>query len=207
VQLLDARHLAAAGRVELLAPAADLPGVEALRAAEVGEPDRGRVQRVQVGEGVHQREHQRAHRLRAHRLQRGHVAVDRALDVLHQVERRADHVQVRAEQHGPRGREAGRRERVQDPVLPDHVVGGRQDVTERRPAQHPAVGAVGDRVREVGSAAGEHRGGQLAGAQVGSKSVQVESARPVHCWAAASKPRWTLFIPPSQRSVSVARRR
>src|SRR5690606_19619747 len=53
-QLVDAGQVAAAGGVELFAPAADLAFEETVRAAEVGESDGRGVHRVQGGEGVDQ---------------------------------------------------------------------------------------------------------------------------------------------------------
>ena len=50
-----------------------------------------------------------------------------------------------------------RRERGEHRVLARHVVRGRQHVAERRPAQHPLVRAVADRVREVRATAGDQR--------------------------------------------------
>ena len=50
-----------------------------------------------------------------------------------------------------------RRERGQHLVLAGHVVRGRQHVPERRPAQHPLVRAVADRVREVRATARDER--------------------------------------------------
>jgi hypothetical protein len=207
VQLLDARHLAAAGRVQLLLPAAYLALVEALRPAEVGQADRGRVERVQVGECVHQTQHQRMHGRWTERLQLGDIAVDRAVDILHQVEGSADDVRVGAEQHRLGSGEASLGQRVEDLVLAGHIVRGRQHVAERRPAQHPTVRAVGDRVREVGPPARQDRRLQIgAGAEVGTEADQVQAGRSAHDSAAASNVRCILFMPLSQRSGSVARR-
>ena len=51
-ELGEAGHLARAGPLQLGGPAPDLPLEEPLGVAEVGEAHRGRVHRVQVGEGV-----------------------------------------------------------------------------------------------------------------------------------------------------------
>jgi Transposase DDE domain len=50
-----------------------------------------------------------------------------------------------------------------DPVLAAHVVRGRQHVPQRRPAHHPAAGAVAHLLGQVGSAAGQQPSPQRPG--------------------------------------------
>ena len=57
-------------------------------------------------------------------------------------------------------------ERREHPVLADHVVRGRQDVAERRPAQDDLAGVGGDAVGEVRLAAGDQRDVALQPARV-----------------------------------------
>ena len=78
MQLVDPGDLAAARGVELLLPPAHLPLEEALGPAEVAQPDRLRVDRVQRDEGVDHPLADRAGPLRPERLELGREAVGRA---------------------------------------------------------------------------------------------------------------------------------
>ena len=90
------------------------------------------------------------------------VAVDDALHELHDVERRSEQAGVAVLEDRARHRHGGRRQRAHHPVLPAHVVGRREHVPQRRPAQHPPAGAVGQRVGQVGSAPRQQRRPQRA---------------------------------------------
>jgi hypothetical protein len=152
VQLVDAGQRAAARRVELLLPTADLPGEEALRVAEVGQPHLCRNYRVQLRERADQALGDNSGPDGPDRGQLVVRPVDDSVDVGHHVERRADHVRVRAQGVGQRNGNRGIAQCGDHPVLAFHVVRGGEHVPERRPAHHPAPGAVADLVREVGPA-------------------------------------------------------
>ena len=115
-QLVDAGQLAAARALQLLAPAAHLPLEEALRPAEVGQPDRRRVDRVQ-----RRRARRSARRQLAAPARRRAAPVCAAVrqtvavDLLHHVERRADHLASRTAASVPRHRHGGRRQRGDAP--------------------------------------------------------------------------------------------
>ncbi len=87
------------------------------------------------------------------------VAHHDTLDVLHQVERRADHVGVLADRDRSRHphRCLGADQQVQDAVLAHHVVRGRQQRTGRRASQHPVLVAGPDGVRQVAVALADPR--------------------------------------------------
>ncbi|MDZ7731752.1 MAG: hypothetical protein U5R31_00365 [Acidimicrobiia bacterium] len=89
-------------------------------------------------------------------LRRGVVAHDGAVDVVHDVEGCAVDRLVLAEADGVRDGYVGGAEGRDDPVLASHVVGGGQDLAQRRPAEHPAAAlGVGDGEGEVGPSAGD----------------------------------------------------
>ncbi len=82
-----------------------------------------------------------------------HVTVDEA----HDVERRAVDAQVVTEAFDRRNGNRRALQCRQDAVLATHVVGAREDVAERRPAQHECRSArAGDPERQVRVAAGDH---------------------------------------------------
>ena len=87
----------------------------------------------------------------------GGRAQDDAVDLLHHVEGSVVHGVVGAERERARHGHVGAGERGEHGVLACHVVRGREHVAERRPAQHPLVGPVADRVREVRAAARDQR--------------------------------------------------
>ncbi len=216
VQLVGAGQVARPRGVELLLPAAYLPLEEALGPAEVREPHRGRVDGVQGGEGLDRPLRDGAGAFGSeHRQLRG-GAVRRPVDPLHHVERRADHLLVLAQRVGARHRHGGVTQRGHHAVLPRHVVGGGQDVTERRPAYHPLALPVADDVGQVRLAAGDEAAGQRPGdltraglLEERPERVEVEAgelfgheaATPV----ASSSFACSFRMPASQRSVSVAR--
>ena len=97
----------------------------------------------------------------------GRAPQHRTLDVLHHVERRAHDGGVLAQRHHRGDRHGGGGQRGHDAVLAGHVVGGGEDVAQRRTADHPVVDVVGDPVGQVGLAAGDQLRVQLAGRAVG----------------------------------------
>ncbi len=186
VQLVDAGQLAVAGGVQLLAPAAQLPVQEALGTAEVRQPHRRRIHRVQFDERVHQGQHRVPGALRAERGQLVGGAVRGALDELHDVERSPEHLLVLAQQHRPRHRHVRRVQRADHAVLPLHVVRRGEDMAERGPPYDPLRRAVADRVGEVRASALDQPAGQRALRQTGPlaieqavQPVEVESGRMV----------------------------
>ena len=127
-----------------------------LPAAEVAEPDSVEVDLVDRGQDVDEGGTGPATGL-GREASAGHgVAGDDAVDVLHDVEGRAVDGVVGAEPDRGGDRHRCRCEGGDDAVLAADVVGGGEDVAERRPSQHPApVGGVGDQVREVREATGD----------------------------------------------------
>ena len=109
------------------------------------------------------------------------------VDERHQVERGAQDLGVGAERDRPRDRDAGAAEGADHPELAAHVVRARQDVRERRTAQRPDRGAVGDPVGQVRLAARDQLARHRPGAQPGMLAVQpfrqrgkVNAREPVH---------------------------
>ena len=144
----------------LLVPAPDLPGQEALRAAELAQPDRGRVDLVQLDEGVHEQLAAARGGGRVDVAQQGRLVEHDAVDEAHQVERRAQHGRVL---HSATASATGTSvpvQRADHRVLADHVVRGGQHVRERRAAQRPGGRAVGDPVGQVRLAAGDDLAGR-----------------------------------------------
>ena len=136
-QLVDAGQVAAAGARPAACPAAHLAGEVALGAAEVGQPDRGGSTRCSAARVSTKRMPEAPAALGAERGGLRGGAETSPSTQLHQVERRAEHVGVGAQQQRARHRHGGRCQRADHPVLAGHVVGGRQHVPQRRPAQHP----------------------------------------------------------------------
>ena len=130
--------------------------------AEVGEPDRVVVDRVDRDQHVDELLGAAARVVVRQRGDVGAGAQDAPVDELHDVEGRVVDRDVVAEPERLRDRHRGRCERGEHLVLAGHVVRGRQHVPERRAAQHPLVCAVADRVGEVRAAARDERRGELA---------------------------------------------
>ncbi len=80
---------------------------------------------------------------------------DEAVDVFHEVERRAYHLDVQAVRHRLRNWHRGSVQCGQHPVLAVHVMRGRQDVAEGRPAQHELAAIKVKPVGEVGATASD----------------------------------------------------
>ena len=142
--------------VELAVPTLELAGDVPLPSGEVAEADRVDVHRVELG----QRVDQGVAGVGAGRLgqcgRRLFVPHDVALDEGHHVEGRAVDRVVGAQPEGAGNRDSGGAESGDDRVLPRHVVGGGEDVADRRPAQgEGAAGGVGHPVGQVGAAPGD----------------------------------------------------
>src|SRR5205823_7658834 len=101
------------------------------------------------------------------------VAKDHAGDAFHEVEGRADHGGVLAEQQRtgrPNGRVA---ERGEDAELARHVVRGGEERSSWGPAEDPVLVAGLDEEGFVGMARHVTIGGELAGELVGERGAQV----------------------------------
>ena len=155
VDLQDAWDVAGRGVHELGAPALQLAFDVAPVAPEVGEPHGVEVHVVKAGQNLDQRLAHPPTDPDRYAFGNGHVADHETGHEVHDVERGAVHVVVLAEPDYCRNRHTAVSQSTDDPVFPGHVVGGRQDVAHRRPAQHPATTMlVGHREREVGASAG-----------------------------------------------------
>ena len=139
-------------------PALQLPLDVAGPLGQVAEPDGIDVDEVELGQHVDEVE---GHVSTHGRGQGGALvrAVEHdAIHVAHDVEGGAVDVGVGAEGEGGRDGHRGADERRDDAVLAGHVVGRGEDVAEGRPPEHDApTGRIGDRVGEVGAAAGDQR--------------------------------------------------
>ena len=136
------------------------------RLAEVGQPDRRRVDSVQVGQHLDQRVDTVVERgLVAERLEFRRQPHNPARHVLHHLERCAGHRVVVA--HGDRtgDRDRGVLERGDNPVLARHVVRRRRQPVQRWPTQHPLRRVVGHQEGQVGPTARDQLGAQLAAAR------------------------------------------
>ena len=146
------------GGLPLLRPAPQLALHVPGRAPELGQPDGRRVERMQLGQHVDERLADGAPLLRTLGVAGGQrVAADVPDHALHHVERGAERTVRGADVEGARDRHARSLERAQHALLAHHVVGRREDVPERRAAQHDFAGIRAHAVREVGLAAGDQR--------------------------------------------------
>ena len=159
-EFVDRGQLTGLGTFPLLSPTSHLPFEEAVGSAELGKPRLAVVHGMDGGEDVDQRLGRAPGIVGAERCEGGSVPVDDAVDEFHDVERRVVHREVLAHREGAGHRDGGGRQRAHDPVLPGHVVRGRQDVTERGPADDPRRRAIGHRVGEIRPTAGDQRGRQ-----------------------------------------------
>lgn len=210
VQLVDAGKFAVAGGVQLLAPAAQLPVQEPLGASEVPEADGLRVDGVQLHEGVDQTQHRLAGALGAQRGELLRRAVRGALDVLHDVERRADDRVVLAEQHRFRDRDGRRVQPADHAVLALHVVRGGQHMTQRRPPDDPSAGAVRlrDEVGQVRTAALDEPGLERSvhqprplAVEMSAQAVEVETWRVDWAHRAHLRGEWIVGVHDADQSV------
>src|SRR6266508_1716603 len=181
VQLLRGGEVTAVRRVELLLPPGDLTGEVALRAAEVGQADARRLDRVQGGQGVDQPLRDRPGPLRPERGELRGPAVRRTRHPLHHVERRTEHGVVPAQRVRRGHGHVGVLERRHDAVLAHHVVRGREHVPQRWASDDPGLLPVAHLVGQVGlPARDETRGGLAPDAghrrtEPGREAVQVEA--------------------------------
>src|SRR3954469_5020939 len=130
-------------------PAAELALEVAGRLAEPVEPARRVVDGVEVDEAVDELEAEPAALVgRVDRL-RDPVGDDRANDLLHDVERRADDAVVLADGEDLRHAHAAAAQADLDVRLAHHVVRGRRQRGRRRPAQDDARALALDEIREV----------------------------------------------------------
>ena len=162
VDTVDDGEVAGLRRLVLRVPALQLATHELVAPGEVAQPDGVDVDGVEGDERVDQRPARVGVRFRVERpLGGGGVVQDDAGDVGHHVERRADHVRVRAGGHRLRDRNGCRPERVDDAVLAAHVVRGREDAVQRWAAHHELASVGVGHVRgDVRLAAGDELGAE-----------------------------------------------
>ena len=164
------------GRLPLRGPPPDLALEVALGPAELPEAHRGRVDAVQLGQHVDQ---SLAHEAALRRLVgvpgRERLAADVALDQLHDVERRAEHLGVGAQVQGAWHRDRRARQGCHHGVLAHHVVRGRQDVAQRRSSQHDRPVGTVDPVGQVALATGDERDRAVLPRRVGEDRGEVRA--------------------------------
>ena len=147
----------------------------AVGAAEVAQPDRCRVHRVQVGQTLDQLDAQPADAARGEGAVLARPAHHDAGRPLHHEEGGSgDPVRLGVvddvDRHGHRNSRAlqGR----DHPVLAAHVMGRREHVPERRAPQHERDPRALDGVGQVRPPTGDHRGAELAGGEVRVRRVE-----------------------------------
>ena len=151
LHVLDPVRLACA---ILLGPALHLAGEVAAGLAEVGQARRGDVDRVELRQSlVHRVEDLSA--LLARELRQRRIPEDAALDMGHEVERRAGDALVLAERKRPRSREPRALERLQDAKLALDHVRALEELARRLAAQHVAAAVGFDEIGRVRLAGGE----------------------------------------------------
>ena len=161
VDLVDHREVACPRLLPLAVPPLELALDVALAPAEIAQPDGVGV------DGVDARQHVRdlvpcsGAGVHIERPGRRRIPRHQPVDEAHHVEGSAVDRLVLAQADDGRHGHVGRRQRRDDAVLAAHVVGGGQDLPERRAAQHPGVaGGVVDPVGEVGAPARDQLEGQ-----------------------------------------------
>ena len=132
---VDRRVVAGARGLPLLRPAPDLAREVVAGPSEPLEPDRPPIGHVEAGQRLDHAVIDAGARL-ARQLRQGRLPEDAAPQALHQVEGRADHAAVVAEQDRAGHRHVGLRERLDHPVLAVDGVGGGQELARRLLAQH-----------------------------------------------------------------------
>ena len=135
-------------RAILLRPALDLPGDVVLAAAEIGEPDRGRIERMQPRQ-------RRIHRvvdrgaLGRRRLRHVRFPEHAAAHMAHEIERRAGDALVGAVEQRRGDRKALRMQRADHAELAVDRMRRRQQLAGRLAAQHVAPAGRLDQVGRV----------------------------------------------------------
>ncbi len=157
-RLFHRRNFVRFRRFPLLRPAVQLAREIRFLATEIAEPDRIRIEPVQLRQHV---DHVHAERVSiGHRdaLGRGRIVQHQSVDELHHVERRAVDRGIAAQSIRRRDRHRGFRQRRDDLVLASHVVGAFEHVSERRTTQHVSMRCrVFASIREIRVAAGDQR--------------------------------------------------
>ena len=136
-----------------LREAAHLALEVAARPDEVGDAGALHVDRVDLDQRVDEVEPERAARLLGLEARRELVGDDVRVDVVHDVERDADHALVLADRADRRQADAVRSERELEARLADHVVRRRRQRRPRRAAEDEARVAALEQEREVRAAA------------------------------------------------------
>ncbi len=142
------------GGAILLRPAFDLARDVVVAAAEVAESERGRIERMQPRErGVHGVVDRRA--LSGLRVRHVRLPDDAALDVVHEIERRAGDAGIVAIKHRRGHGKASRIERAGHAELAVDRVRGRKQLARRLAPQHVAARRRLQKISGVGLAAFE----------------------------------------------------
>ena len=137
--------------VPAMVPSGELPFDETVRTSEPIEPDRFRLDRVEVGERVDQCHRDPVSGIGSVREPRGDlIAHDQSPATFDDEERSTDDRQVVAERQRAGCPVEHRPEPAQDPVLPCHVVSTGRDLSERWAAHDQLGRAHRHAVREVG---------------------------------------------------------
>ena len=132
----------------LLRPAGDLPGHVGRGLAEIGEPNGGWVEPVQVGKRADECQRVRVSRRPLDRLERG-IPEDPAVDVFHHVEPGADDGLVGTKRVRLRHRHAAAAERPDDPEFPVHRVRGGEQRARRLAPEHVALSRRFEQVSRI----------------------------------------------------------
>jgi hypothetical protein len=173
-QAVDLGDLAGARELPLLRPAPELAGEVGAGPAVIGKAETGPIGRVQLRHGLGHGEVHGPPLLGLDARQRV-VVEDAALDALHDVEGRADHVALGLEKQGRRHRHVGLRKRPHDPELAVDGMGGGQDLARRLLAQHETAVVEGDeegRVRLPARDAGQPHGAAQARQRLAEEGVK-----------------------------------
>ncbi len=183
VELLDL-----AGAVDLPQPveAPQLTLQVARRLAEPLQPQRRPVGRVQLHQGVDQLVGDAGTVLGAVQRRGELLGDDRAADALHDVERRADHLEVVADRQDSRGADRGRLQRGEQARLAQDVVGAGRQRPPRRPAQDD-IG--GEPEGDVGVPVADRHGAEVAAAPRGRWRAGSHAVAPAPAGARGRWPR------------------
>ena len=165
----------------LFGPPPDLTREIVARLAVVGEPDLRRIEFMQIGEriGLGVEDGAALGRLHPGQFQ---IPQNPALDLVHDIEHRADHAIVRAQSIGPRDRIALLVERRGHRELPVHGMGRGQQHARRLPPQHIGRARRRQLIGRVRLAALELADGQRPGIALdvgGHPGVQRRLVEPV----------------------------
>jgi hypothetical protein len=161
-QALDILQPPVLGGAVLAGPAVDLPGEVVAGPAVIAEPRRLRVDGVEARQ---RGDHARVVAVAGVGIEarQGAVPVHGAVDRLHHVEGRTDHLRVLAQREGARHRKPLAVEGADHPELAVHGMGGGEERAERLSAQHVGLTRRVEPIGRVRLAAAELLHGERAG--------------------------------------------